>query len=68
MMTRQKTIDDTAVADQTRAEQSRAEQTRAEQSRAEQLRQCALPTTLLLGIRIVWQASASSVCACWGLL
>jgi len=58
MMTRQKTIDDTAVADQTRAEQSRAEQ----------LRQCALPTTLLLGIRIVWQASASSVCACWGLL
>jgi hypothetical protein len=53
MMTRQKTIDDTAVADQTRAEQ---------------LRQCAVPTTLLLDIRIVWQASASSVCACWGLL
>jgi hypothetical protein len=52
MMTRQKTIDDTAVADQTRAEQ---------------LRQCAVPTTLLLDIRIVWQASASSVCACWGL-
>jgi hypothetical protein len=58
MMTRQKTIDDTAVADQSRAEQSTAEQ----------LRQCAVPTTLLLDIRIVWQASASSVCACWGLL